>query len=198
MNSQLRTYNDALQLLDAKSWALPRCKAHRAFSQDHLDRGKQAFFNQLNEAFAYRLLSKKGYQSIAFLSESKKLKSPDLKFFRSNNEEFCEVKTISISQDAIARFKTNASFNNSIHHTLTENFLSKLRTTISTAIRQVQARGRYGLVYLVIHFDDFTLEHYSVYRQQVIRLIRTHFPTQEVFIKIGIQGRRHIHNKPLL
>ncbi len=48
-----RSYNDALGMLDDESWNILKEKAIEHFYNERVGQRKQAFFNQLNEAFAY-------------------------------------------------------------------------------------------------------------------------------------------------
>jgi len=82
-------------------------------------------------------------------------------------------------------------FRSSIYYELDEGFLSKLRGTLDVAQSQISARGDSGMVYLVMLFDDFTLEHYDKYRKQVHSCILAH-TTQNVYVQVGLHGRRHV------
>jgi hypothetical protein len=55
-----RTYEDALRLLDFESWNILKVKAIAHFLDHRSGQLKQGFFNQLNEAFAYRHLLRQG------------------------------------------------------------------------------------------------------------------------------------------
>ena len=59
-----RTYDDALKVLDAKSWQILKGKAIDHFLNHRNGQLKQGFFNQLNEAFAYRHLRQQNYLNI--------------------------------------------------------------------------------------------------------------------------------------
>ncbi len=194
--SQIATYNKTLQVLDLPSWSELKGKALNAFMQVAPGRGRRAFFDQLNEAFAYRHLLQHGNLSVSFLPESKTAKSPDISYINENKTCFCEVKTIHISEEEIERFKSMEAYSNTIYLTLSEEFLTKLASTIKSAYSQVQARGEYGMVYAIVNFDDFTLSHYPTYRRQITAHLRANFPNREVYLKVGIQGRKHVHHNP--
>jgi len=197
--AQVRAYSSATSRIDSNSWDILRAKAVKAFKQQFLDRGKSAFFDQLNEAFAYTHLTRKGCTNVAFLPESKqkrKAKTPDLSYMKQGVLHSCEVKTIHISAEMIERYKLENVYDMSVHQKLSEPFLGKLKATVETAFCQVNARGTQGMAYIVVHFDDIALHHYTIYRTQICQHLREQFPNQEVFLRVGVQGRRHIHHAP--
>ncbi len=200
--SVIATYDRALSTLDQESWAYLQKKALGEFcSGKNNGRGKQPFFNQLNEAFAFRFLLLNDHQQVAFIPEDikKKNKTPDICFMRNGSFSFCEVKTLSISENEISRMASESVIDNSIYQELDNSFLeTKLSSTINLAREQIMSAGTDGLVYLIVHFDDFTLAHYSTYRQQIVNVLNSKFPSQEVYIKIGLQSRKYIHHYPYL
>lgn len=193
LGDDYRAYQRALQYLDPESWAELRTKAVNHFMDQRLGQLKQGFFNQLNDAFAYRHLVRRGYRQVRVLQESKKTQ-PDLEYYDRGEKLFCEVKTLGISDEQIAR--RNRRFCSSIYCELDEGFLSKLRGTLDVAQNQISARGCCGMVYLVMLFDDFTLQHYDKYRKQVHSCIQAH-TTKNVYVQVGLRGRRHIENGPI-
>ena len=64
---QCRYYNDALMLLDDQSWAILKAKAIQQYENHREGQTKQPFFNQLNEAFAYRHLEQLRVRGLATL-----------------------------------------------------------------------------------------------------------------------------------
>ena len=74
-----RSYNDALMLLDDESWSTLKEKAIEQFMNEREGQRKQGFFNQLNEAFAYRYLLRRGFENIRFIKETKE-RTPDIRF----------------------------------------------------------------------------------------------------------------------
>ena len=58
--AQYRAYGRALNCLDPQSWAELKEKAARHFLDHRKGQLKQGFFNQLNEAFAYEHLTRRG------------------------------------------------------------------------------------------------------------------------------------------
>lgn len=198
--SVIAAYDRALRSLDDDSWRTLKQKAMREFPCNIENRGKQPFFNQLNEAFAYRFLLQRGYNQVALVPEDtsrrKKRKTPDIRFLKSGGVSFCEVKTIGVSIDEIARMKSGDVFDTSIYSQLDSPFLEKkLPEAIGVALSQVEAAGGRGLVFLIVQFDDFTLQYYAIYRQQISRLLTERFPEKEVYVKFGIQGQRRLHHR---
>jgi hypothetical protein len=194
--AQVRAYSRALDKIDDKSWETLKAKAVLAFKANSSDRGKSAFFDQLNEAFAYCHLIRKRHTNVSFVPESKKIKTADLSFLNGGNLHMCEVKTIHISQEMIARYKSAHTYDGYIHEKLSDQFLKKLKTTLDIAFCQVSANEATGMAYLVLHFDDFTLRHYATYRTQILDLLQAHFNENEVYIRVGVQGRINIQHVP--
>ncbi len=189
--AQYQAYERALSSLDQDSWKILREKAIAHFRDHRKGQKKQGFFNQLNEAFAYEHLIKRGAQQVHILKESGKTQ-PDILYDKDGVTKYCEVKTICISDDLIRRRETIQVTSSSIHYQLSPEFLSKLGSSIETADRQLRAAGASGLIFLLVGFDDFTLEHYKTYRKQIVACIEGHSSTN-IHVKVGILGRRRIH-----
>ena len=102
LGDDYRAYERALQCLDPDSWTELQTKAVNHFMDQRRGQLKQGFFNQLNDAFAYRHLVRRGYRQVRVLRESGKTQ-PDLEYFNGGKRLFCEVKTLGISDDQIAR-----------------------------------------------------------------------------------------------
>jgi hypothetical protein len=101
------------------------------------------------------------------------------------------VKTLGISDNLIARRESMQATPSLIYYQLSSEFLSKLQSSIDAAVTQLRTKGTEGLIYLLMFFDDFTLEHYKTYRKQVVSCIQSH-PATKIHIKVGILGRRYI------
>ena len=115
---------------------------------------KQGFFNQLNEAFAYRyLVNSKGVENIQFLKEGRS-KTPDIKFVVNNKQLYCEVKTLGISDDEIKHRKTSSS-GDPIDEYLSDGFLNKFKYAVESAWEQINSCGTNGLAYIHVNFDYF-------------------------------------------
>ncbi len=192
--AQYAAFDRALQTLDEQSWAELKSKAVKHFLDHRKGQLKQGFFNQLNEAFAYQYLSRRGYTGITVLRENGKV-TPDLRYMARGEAAFCEVKTIGISQEQLARWEAGGAFSGSIYSELSTGFLNKLDSTISTAWNQITAQGASGFIYLVVLFDDFTLMHYERYRAQIQRQIDAH-EAPSIFVKVGLLGQRRISKSP--
>lgn len=190
LGDDYRAYERALHFLDPESWTELRTKALNHFMDHRAGQLKQGLFNQLNDAFAYRHLVRRGYRHVRVLRESGTTQ-PDLEYFDRGERLFCEVKTLGVSNEEIARRDAPKRFRSSIYYELDEGFLSKLRCTLDVAQGQIGARGGSGMVYLVMLFDDFTLEHYDQYRKQVRSCIQAH-AARNVYVQVGLRGRRHV------
>ena len=90
-----KTYDDVLRSLDPESWDVIKTKALNHFLDHRNGQIKQGFFNQLNEAFAYRYLSKNDIP-VAIIPEDGTT-TPDIRFGKPDQYNYCEVKTFSIS-----------------------------------------------------------------------------------------------------
>lgn len=93
-----RTYDDAFRVLDSESWEILKNKAVAHFRDHRPGQLKQGFFNQLNEAFAYRHLVRQGFARVRVLKELGR-RTPDIQYSDNGLRRFCEVKTISISDE---------------------------------------------------------------------------------------------------
>lgn len=188
--TQYAAYDRAFQTMDEQSWSELKCKALKHFFDHREGQLKQGFFNQLNEAFAYQHLTRRGYSGVKVLREDGKVK-PDLEYMVGGQRAFCEVKTIGISQDLLARRERRGAYSGSTYSDLSAGFLNKLNGTLTCAWNQVTSQEARGLIYLVVFFDDFTLRHYDRYRAQIQRLLTAH-EAPSIHVKIGLSGQRKI------
>jgi hypothetical protein len=186
-------YDQALSCLDEKSWGVLSKKAIEHYPNHRTDQTKQHFFNQLNEAFAYQFLLQQGYKSVEVLQEDGTTK-PDISYSDGVGRLYCEVKSIGVSDDELSRFNAEESFDTSIYRELSAGFLNKLDYDLKQAHRQISSQGGLGLVFVVARFDDFTLSHYGRYREQISEFLNSH-EVQDVFVKVGLLGSRHIHKR---
>ncbi len=194
LRAQYHAYERALCLLDSESWAELRAKAIAHFKDHRRGQLKQGFFNQLNEAFAYQHLVRRGFRKVRVLREFGKTQ-PDIEYADGDEKHFCEVKTIGISEEQIARWNARQAFRSSVYHELSAGFVGKLQSTLDLANLQIKACGTKGLIYLLILFDDFTLQNYKRYRRQICHCILTH-SAENIYVKVGLLGRRHIEKHP--
>ena len=185
-----RAYNRALVSLDDESWNILKRKALRHYFDYRKGQKKQGFFNQLNEAFAYHYLVIKGFRDVRFIEEAKETR-PDIAYTIQGKQNYCEVKTLGISNDEIERRCTIAAHSGSIYASLSDGFLHKFDDSFQIARRQIGAVGSNGLVYIIMRIDDIALDYYQDYRKQLISFATTH-GFDNLFIKIGLLGNKRI------
>lgn len=185
-----RSYNDALMMLDDDSWDILKAKAIDHFKDKREGQRKQGFFNQLNEAFAYRYLLHRGFKNIRLIREASQ-KRPDIRFDDQEKESYCEVKTIGISDNEIERRSSERVYDGGVYFSLSSGFLNKLGTDIEQAWEQIRSLGNTGLVFIVARFDDISLDYYSRYRQQLTEFCQSRGFTN-LIIKIGHRGNMRI------
>ena len=161
------SYEKVFGCLDEESWEALKLKALLHFMDHRPGQWKAGFFNQLNEAFAYRYLVSIGCTNVVFLPEKKKSKQPDLGFSRMGAPGLCEVKSISISDDEIQRRNSHEYIDGSVYATLSPGFMNKLKATIGSAETQISALPESSIIYVVIEFDDFMQDYQAEYRSQL-------------------------------
>jgi len=187
--SAYRRYLDALRVLDNRSWAILKDKAVKHFRDHRPGQLKQGFFNQLNEAFAYRYLVRSGCTGVEMVPEQAS-STADIRYVEAGEIKHCEVKTLGISNEEISRRGSADVFTNA-YVNLNPGFFRKLVSDIDDAEAQIAAHRTGGLVYLVVLFDDIALDYYSEYRQEIIAICpkRT---IHDVYIKMGLYGNRRV------
>jgi hypothetical protein len=156
-----QAYNDVLMVLDNKSWNILKIKALKYYLSDSKEgRKRQGFFNILNEAFPYRYLANKGYKNIRSLEENEGKKTPDITFSFNNEYRFCECKTINFSDNEIKKRERNFVVYGTefIYGKLNDGFFNKLYDDIKNAKKQLNTFYIIGLTYIIIKFDDYTLD----------------------------------------
>lgn len=191
-------YEQALRTLDDQSLKALSEKAVNHFGERRVEQEYQPFFDQLNDCFAYEFLLKRNCRNILILQENKisKAKSTDLIFQWKEQKMCCEVKTIGRSDYDLKSFKYEKLFDTSIYKSLQNGFLDKLREKLKIAQTQIASYGKSGLVFIIVSFDDFTLQYYGNYRTQILKVLKE-FPNQHVFIKVGLGSRRCIDKSGL-
>lgn len=180
-----------MMLLDEESWNTLRRKAIKHFLDERKGQQKEAFFNQLNEAFAYRYLLRRGYEKVRFIKEGKYEKRPDICFFERGMESYCEVKTIGISDNEITRRETRGVQDGSVYFNLSTRIENRLEADIRRAWTQIHSLGERGLVFVLIRFDDIAQDHYRKHRKQLAEFCRRR-KFERLVIKIGHWGNRGI------
>ena len=184
-----RSYDDALRLLDSASWQILKSKAIAHFRDHRQGQLKQGFFNQLNEAFAYRHLVRRGFTGVRMLPEDGR-PVPDLRYRDGREIKHCEVKTISISDEEISRRESSKVFTNA-YVRLEEGFFRKLASDIVNAKAQITTRGTEGLVYVVVVWDDIALDYYKSYRKALSGFACAN-DIDDVHIKVGLRFNRRM------
>ncbi|MEW8025806.1 MAG: hypothetical protein AB2803_19130 [Candidatus Thiodiazotropha sp.] len=193
---KLNIYSDALEVLDIESWVVIRDKVVIAFKQSTKRRGKQTFFNLLNEVLAYEYLTESKYQNVSLLREHGIEKTPDIKFFNNETECYCEVKTIGVSEEELDRIEKMESFNDSIYFELGNGFIRKLSSTIEYAIDQLYPDTPHNIIYIIIKFDDFLNSYYETYKHQISEYLITMYPDNQVLIRAGLEKHFIHHHLP--
>ncbi len=185
-----QAYDRALMMMDTISWNILKHKASQHYCDHRKGQRKQGFFNQLNEAFAYRYLVGKGFDDVRFIPEDKK-RRPDIGFTCNGIAMYCEVKSLGISNDEIFRRNTITAYDCGVYASLDDGFLKKFRDAVNTANQQINTLGSEGLVYVVVRFDDIALDNHQIYRRQLIEVSAKH-GFNNLFIKIGVLGNKRI------
>ena len=184
-----RTYEDALRWLDPDSWATLKAKAIAHFRDHRPGQLKQGLFNQLNEAFAYRHLARRGYRGVRILSESGR-QVPDVEYLEGRQRRSCEVKTVGLSDEEVSRRRSREAFSN-VYLQLSDGFFQKLRSAIAAARSQIHSHSTQGLAYLVVIPDDMALDNYDSYRRAVAAFARAE-DVVDVYIKFGLRFNLHM------
>jgi hypothetical protein len=186
-------YNRAVMTVDDGSWQILKKKALSHYRDHRRGQEKQGFFNQLNEAFAYQYLVRKGFEKIRLIEEGTK-KSPDITFSYRQTRAYCEVKTLNISDEEIGRRSGRSVCDGRGYVDLSMGFLGKLRTAVNAAKQQIESVHSAGLTYLIILFDDVALDYYGNYRKQLIAFCQNE-GLDDLFIRTGLLGNRRISIK---
>ena len=185
-----KTYDNAFRALDDCSWKVLKSKALDHFMDHRKGQLKQGFFNQLNEAFAYRHLLRQGYLSVRILRETGQ-KTPDIEFRERRLIRYCEVKTIGISDQEIERRESIQSFGGDIYMRLNPGFFNKFKCVLDQASQQLSIKGSHGLIFVVMLNDDIALDYYSDYRRQ-IQAYCYQKGVHDLYIKVGLRGSKRI------
>jgi hypothetical protein len=184
-----RTYDEALRYLDVKSWKILKEKAVKHFRNHRIGQLKQGFFNQLNEAFAYRYLFRRGYSEVRMLPESA-VSTPDISYLQAGVLKHCEVKTIGISDKEIKdRGSGRARYLN--YAELEDGFFNKFESAFQVARRQIARQTTEGLVFFVVLWDDLAVDYYPEYRQTIVSYCHTH-KIHNVYFKFGLRYNRRL------
>ena len=188
-------YNRIFALLDENSFKILKEKALKNFTGpsegNNGNRGKQQFFNHLDEALAYEYLANKGYTNIQFVVATNNQKTPDLSFQINEETLYCEVKTVNRSDEDIIRYREIQVQNSSIYENLSEGFFNKLSSDLSDAKNKVPIPR---LVYMIVLFDGFTLAYWDTYSLEIENFLKENFHDIEVFIRVGYFSEKRLHH----
>ena len=204
----IREYNKALDCLDSQSFSILSDKVLSEFKceavQNEDGRGKQLSFDLMNEAFAYKYLQNRVVNNLCFVEENKgtgknQPKTPDIRFEEKGRVGYCEVKTINRSDKDKKRYDGKV-FSGS-EYNLNDGFFNKIRTALDTAKSQVKtpSDSEFGIVYLIINFDDFTLEDHTTYKEQLHVFFQQSYPDIEIHALIpggDFHALYEIHHTP--
>lgn len=161
---KINAINMDLSLLDIESWKILKEKLIKKFNNESKDKGKNGFFNTLNEIYAYKYLISKGVSFIRFIPEINK-KTADLFFKIRGNIKYCEVKTIENSDIQIKRYKEEEIIDvNSEYSELSNGFFNKLSSVITNAKEQLPESG---MIFIIMNFDDFTHRFLMNYKNSI-------------------------------
>ena len=190
-------YERALQCLDENSWGNLRTKAVDHFHESRGRQLKAPFFDQLNDAFAYRWLVHNGFSNVTILSENRYPKSrekrPDLTFCMLGRLYACDVKTIGVSDAELDRRQSAPTYyDRSNYQVLAPGFFKKIDDAIEKGAEQIVQCADAGLIFIVVHGDDFTSTFHAEHRAQLTRHLRKH--AVPVLVKFGVHGQRRIEH----
>lgn len=136
----------------------------------------------------------RGFSAITILNETpddKKSKCPDISFLAGATELFCETKTINTSiqehKDRAERRYRDSRRYERLHPT----FMRKIDEAIAAGTSQIQAVRGFGLIFLIVLFDDFTMTYYPQHRLQIANHMLGHRGLPYL-IKFGVFGSRRI------
>ncbi len=188
-------YRNSLSELDPESWEILKSKSILAFKQTIGRRGKNQFFNLLNESLAYQYLKNMTFTEVSMIKESN-AKTPDLSFQLNEETQYCEVKTINVSEEQLDLYDDETIQISSFDYSkLTDQFFSKLSSTIESAYTQFSFPSDKNIVYIVIKFDDFSRLNTQNYIDSISKFLRSKFKKQSIFIRFGTLGYASIsHN----
>ena len=158
---KINEYNELLEIIDYQSWDIFEQKLLSKFSDENPKRGKNGFFNTLNEIYAYHYLLEKKYDNIRFTEESNCKSTPDLIFSCESKEYGCEVKTYTTSDKQLNIYEeADVVDTYELYSCLNDGFYNGVKEHISKANSQIKNNG---IIVLIIDFDDFTLQYIEKY-----------------------------------
>ena len=195
-SSSLRLYASALESLDPTSWGYLKSKACEAFRQTLPRRGKQPFFDILNEAIAYEDLHNQGLRP-RFLPALHERKQPDIELLTSSGTFYCEVKTINTSDQELARYENEEECSWDTYRRLDKGFMGKLSLDIGKAEAQFPHASPDNIIYIIINFDDWLGINYKRYQLSISEYLRKHHASSRVHCRAEVQGHFRVVPPPV-
>lgn len=151
----LPDYERDLLTLDAETWRAVKADAFKRLIRNPKN-GWDPLFGILNEAKAYASLAARGCSAIQMIPHSYDYKTPDMRAQSEGRLVLCEVKTITLSDDA----RTICAADDATRHrrSLSDHFLhGKLTRALHDAKAQLDAvpsAAARKIVYVVLHPDE--------------------------------------------
>ena len=166
------------QRLDPESWQFLKSEAKPYLTKRSASgRGHQQLIAILNQAWAHNYLIDEGCLQVRFIPRARKggRETPDLEGELQGRKVLCEVKTVSISDDEVARQQTGGAGSTAV--SLEVGFFNKLNSDLLKAKKQIKSydnsAGARHIVFMVVDFDDFLGEYKANYFQQIDRHLAT-------------------------
>jgi hypothetical protein len=174
-----------LQRLDEAAWTALKAEALPRLAAPAQDRGWEELFSILNQARGYNYLTELGCAGVEFVPRGRG-KTPDLKATLGATRFLCEVKTIHISADEVARRQSGGVGTSQAR--VTPQFLGKLRRDIDAARDQMVAfdASATKITYVVVNFDDVLHEYALEYEAQIASDLKAR-PLPGVDVKLDIK-----------
>lgn len=188
-------YESAFLIMDDESWSILKSKAKEHYNQNRkIDDVLifKCFYDQINDAIAYRYLYDLGCSEIKILKESKEV-TPDISYVMDGVVLYCEVKTINVSDGELVRRRKSGFLDISIYQYLNDGFLKKLKENIEKAMKQITSKGG-GLVFIIVNFDDFVMTFLDDYKDSIVKFLKGEkYDSSQIVIKVGVPGQMYIH-----
>ena len=189
------SYEAAFSYLDDSSWTNLRSKAVAHFHESRPKQVKGPLFDQLNDAFAYRWLVNRGFSQVTVLPEDRHAtqRSPDISFYCSGKQFACDVKTLNVSNNELDRRRAPPKYYDwsTTFRELHPTFFKKIDDAVANGTEQIRTRCENGLVFILVHSDDYLSTFYREHRVRIASHLRT-FRHIAVVVKFGVVGRRRI------
>ncbi len=147
--------DDELFQLDHNSWDFFKSDIISEIATYDKNRGWFQLFNRLNEVKGFIYLKNIGCSNVKFIERSRE-KTPDLKGKLDEENIYCEVKTINISESEIEKRKKPKLRRCS--YDLPDEFFNKLSKVIQSAELQFFEKSEKNIIYIIINFDEISFD----------------------------------------